>query len=115
MAQHPLAECLATANQVVTYSSSLFHLENEIKKKIRSLHTQYSSERQKIRTNKSGDGTDNLYKTKWPYFDRLKFLNDHITARATQSNLEVSNLKYIIAMIGKYNQTGFKKLAVKIN
>ena len=43
-----------------------------------------------MKTTKSGDGADDVYKTKWPHFDDLKFLDVHITVKSSRSNLDVS-------------------------
>ena len=50
-------------------------------KKIRGLRTQYVREKNKMKTRKCGDEP---YVTKWSYYERLKFLDEHITARSTQ-------------------------------
>ena len=47
---------------------------------------------------KSGQGTDDVYNVKWPYYKLLKFLDKYtiVTAKATTSNLKVSlNFKSI--------------------
>ena len=38
---------------------------------------------------KSGSRTDQLYKSKWRFYERLNFLDDHITPRQTFSNFNV--------------------------
>ena len=37
----------------------------------------------------SDRGTDQLYKSKWRFYERLNFLDDHITPRQTFSNFNV--------------------------
>ena len=58
----------------------LFLQGNAVSKKIRGLRTQYVREKNKMKTRKGGDDP---YITKWSYFERLKFLDDHITARSS--------------------------------
>ena len=61
----------------------------EIKEKIRSVRTIYNREKQKIKKRKSGDGADDIYKSSWVHYDSLKFLDDFVSARPSQSNHQV--------------------------
>lgn len=61
----------------------------EVEKKWRALRTQYTRERQK-KKKKSGDGADDVYISKWMYFERLNFLDDYVSARNSRSSFEVS-------------------------
>ena len=58
-------------------------------KKIQSIRTQYSREREKTKKRKSGDGTDDIYQSKWVHFERLIFLDVHLNPKTSQSNLQV--------------------------
>ncbi len=55
-------------------------------KKIRGLRTQYVREKNKMKIRKCGDDS---YVTKWSYYEKLKFLDEHITARSTQFKVHV--------------------------
>ena len=79
----------------------------EIEKKLRKLQTQYTWEKQKTKKTKSGDGADDVYKLKWPYFQQLSFLEQFITAKSillqlikdyivlfSQATVPSSELKY---------------------
>ena len=61
----------------------------EIEKKLRSIRAQYGRERQKTKKRKSGDGADDVYHSKWVHFERLKFLDEHLNPKNSQSNLQV--------------------------
>ena len=69
--------------------------DEDVTKKIKSVHTQYSRELQKFKERPTGTGTDDVYKSKWPHFEELQFLQDFITSRATTSNLQVSFIIFI--------------------
>ena len=71
------------------FSIIILLVVKEIKKKIQSIRTQYSRERQKTKKRKSGDGTDDIYQSKWVHFERLKFLDVHLNPKTSQSNLQV--------------------------
>ena len=51
----------------------------------------YFSKRGKVTASckKIGNGTDQLYKSKWRFYERLNFLDDHITPQHTFSNFNV--------------------------
>ena len=57
--------------------------DEDVTKKIKSVRTQYSRELQKFKKRPTGTGTDDVYKSKWPHFEELQFLQDFITSRAT--------------------------------
>ena len=61
----------------------------EIEKKWRNLRTQYAREKGKMKKRKTGDGLDDVYVTKWKHYKQLEFLEDFVTPRASQSNLQV--------------------------
>ena len=61
----------------------------DLKAKINSLRTYFSSELAKESTTsgKRGSGKDEVFKSKWPYFQSLEFLRDSVTPRKTTSSL----------------------------
>ena len=63
---------------------------DEVEKKIKNMRTQYTREREKKRKSKTGQGADDVYEPKWIYFKSLQFLDDFVTARQGQSNLQVT-------------------------
>ncbi|XP_053390822.1 uncharacterized protein LOC128553672 [Mercenaria mercenaria] len=62
----------------------------KINTKIKHLRSYYAKELSKVRkSTKSGSGTDDVFKSKWPYFASLDaFLNAQITPRQSTSNLD---------------------------
>lgn len=64
---------------------------------MKNLRTYYSKELGKVKdSQKSGAGTDDLYKSKWPFFNRLEFLRDQVIPRRTTSNLNNSvRIKFV--------------------
>ena len=62
--------------------------ENEVKTKINSLRTYYSKEVAKTKkSSKSGNGLNDAYESKWPYFNSLSFLRDTVVPRKLASNI----------------------------
>ena len=61
----------------------------DVKAKINSLRTYFSCELAKESTTsrRSGSGKDEVFKSKWPYFQSLEFLRDSIAPRKTTSSL----------------------------
>ena len=59
---------------------------DEVQKKLKCIHAQYTRERQKVKKRKSGDGADNVYSSKWVHFQHLTFLDDFITPKTSVSN-----------------------------
>ena len=59
----------------------------DVKAKINSLRMYFSRELTKKSTTsrKSGSGRDEVFKSKWPYFQSLEFLRDSIAPRKTMS------------------------------
>ncbi|KAL5510402.1 hypothetical protein EMCRGX_G005940 [Ephydatia muelleri] len=51
---------------------------------------QYTREKQKSSKVKTGTGTDEVYVSKWPHLEQLKFLDDFIIAKKSISNLLVT-------------------------
>eukprot|EP00794_Sanderia_malayensis_P000819 gene819-116_t len=66
---------------------------DEITAKLHSLRVYYCATRSKAESfkRKSGSGTDEIPKVKWPFYEKLFFLSDNVTPRNTVSNLESSN------------------------
>ena len=62
---------------------------DEVEKKIKNMRSQYNRERGKKRKSKTGQGLEDVYEPKWIYFKSLQFLDDFVTARQSQSNLQV--------------------------
>ncbi|XP_057291927.1 uncharacterized protein LOC130614516 [Hydractinia symbiolongicarpus] len=60
--------------------------EGDVKRKINTLRSYYSKELQKS-IPKSGAGRDEIYESKWPYFQCMAFLLDTIIPRKTTSSL----------------------------
>ena len=59
----------------------------DINSKFTSLKSYFSQERAKVTASQSGDGTDNVYESRWKFYTRLTFLNDSMTPRGVYSNL----------------------------
>lgn len=60
---------------------------------------QVSQELKKIRKKWSGAGTDEVYKSTWPYFNALKFLFPVLSANSTQSNMNVTQTQSTVSSI----------------
>jgi hypothetical protein len=54
------------------------------------LRTTFVREHKKTSSQKSGDGADTVYVSKWKHYNKLLFLRDTITADESQSNLNTS-------------------------
>jgi hypothetical protein len=63
-------------------------------KKIKYLRSQYGEELKKTKQAKSGMSTDDMYISKWKFFQPLQFLQQHVTLRrsATTTNLDVVSI-----------------------
>ena len=61
--------------------SVLYFVEKEVKTKINTLRSYFTNELKKVYSNKSGDGRENVYESKWPHFQSLMFLKDTVSAR----------------------------------
>jgi len=69
----------------------------EITRKIHNLRNQFNSEFKKTTKKKSGQGSDELYTSKWLYFKSLLFLQKGLICRSTTGNIAtVSNKKQIL-------------------
>eukprot|EP00731_Ephydatia_muelleri_P036605 Em0288g4a len=71
-------------------TAALKATECEVKAKIKSIRAQYTREKQKSSKVKTGTGTDEVYVSKWPHLEQLKFLDDFIIAKKSISNLSVN-------------------------
>lgn len=59
----------------------------EITRKIHNLRNQFNTELKKINSKKSGQGSDDNYETKWPYFKNLLFIKTSLQTRQTTGNM----------------------------
>lgn len=68
--------------------------ECEIQRKLHGLRNQHAGETRKEKTSRTSQGADEVYKSKWIYFESLKFLSiESNVGRKTVSNLTiVSNI-----------------------
>jgi hypothetical protein len=74
-----------------------FITAKDLNKKLMNLRTTYVRERTKIKdSQKSGAGTQEIYKPTWLHFDQLIFLDDYIASRKTKSNLQVCSFHFHI-------------------
>lgn len=65
----------------------------EIQRKIHNLRNQFNSEFKKITKTKSGQGTNELYVSKWPYYKSLLFLQGGFVCKSTIGNLPTVSKK----------------------
>ena len=70
----------------------------EVQRKIHNLRNQFCQELKKSCEAKSGQATAQTSKSKWPYFDSLKFIQGAVAARKSSGNLVCTDL---------YNQIHF--------
>ena len=62
-------------------------IECEVKTKIKSIRAQYIREKKKSTKLKTGTGANEVYVSKWPHLEQLKFLDDFIIAKKSISYL----------------------------
>ena len=75
-------------NKVTNIFFNILLLESEVKSKVTNLRAYYFKELAKEKSSKkSGAGSCEVFKSKWPHFNSLKFLRDAITPRETLDNL----------------------------
>lgn len=85
---HPFYLDRAKKSQILKeFAAKLNCTEIEIKRKMRNLQSYYS---QIKRESLNIKGTSNMKKTKWTYFDMLKFLDDHSVSRSLSTPNEVN-------------------------
>lgn len=60
---------------------------DEISRKIHNLRNQFNNELKKVSKKKSGQGTDDLYTSKWPYYKYLLFLQSGLICRSSIGNI----------------------------
>ena len=74
-------------------SAGIFATTTEIQNKVHSLRAYYSSQRSKFEYSKKKvcqkSGTDEIIKIRWPYYEKLSFLNDYLQPCQTFSNLGI--------------------------
>ena len=64
----------------------------QVQSKFHTLRTYFCKERGKVTFSKqSGAGTDQIYVSKWKFYERLCFLSDYISPRNTVSSLKSSS------------------------
>ena len=63
----------------------------DVKTKINNLRAQLGREINKVKKTKSGQSTDELYKSSWLYFQRLQFLVPQMQPAPRRDTLELSN------------------------
>ena len=69
----------------------------DVKGKINTLRSYYSKELKKqSQSQKSGAGRDDIYQSKWPYFQSLRFLQDTVKSRPTLSTIVSSFNKFFL-------------------
>ncbi|KAJ6215378.1 hypothetical protein RDWZM_009878 [Blomia tropicalis] len=86
--KHLRNECFSKILNEFSLSGNSQWTEKTIKAKIRSLRTQFANEVKKEKKSlKSGSSADDIYKSKWKYFDSLSFLQDVVISDPTISNL----------------------------
>ena len=75
-------------------SPGIFATTTEIQNKLHSLRVYYSSQRNKLEYSKkkSGSGTDEVIKIRWPYYEKLSFLNDYLQPRQIFSKFGMEDL-----------------------
>ena len=62
----------------------------EVEKKWKSLRTQYTREKAKVKKRKSGDSVDDVYRSKWLHLSQMNFIDAYVTPKTSLSNLKVS-------------------------
>ncbi|KAL5510413.1 hypothetical protein EMCRGX_G005952 [Ephydatia muelleri] len=66
-------------------ATALTATEEEVMKKLKTIRTQYTREKQKVKKRKTGQGADEVHKCKWSFFEKLQFLDDFATPRKYQT------------------------------
>ena len=83
-------------------------LEYDCLKKIQNLRTYYIREFNKENSQKSGQATEENYKSKWPFFNSLSFLKPSFKKRPSVSSLtqeepiEDSVIVSILSLLNEY-------------
>lgn len=81
--KHARADALAKI--VISLAIPGLTLDN-LKQKINNIRTQLSHELKKMKSNRSGDGTDEKYEPVW-WFDLAQFLLPHVKTRKAHDSL----------------------------
>ena len=55
----------------------------------KSLRTQFTREKSKGKKRKSGDGADDVYRSKWQHLSQINFIEAFVTPKSSRSNLKV--------------------------
>ena len=61
---------------------------SDVKAKIKNIRTVYTREKTKTKKKKTGQGLDEVYVSKYPHFDQLRFLDDFVTAKSSITNIK---------------------------
>ena len=88
----------------------------QIMDKIHSLRNYYSAERRKeeAASKKSGSGRDDLYKSKWLFFQPLSFLRNNLILRVTETKLKRPQMETMRnPREGKISRPVFGKMSVQ--
>jgi len=86
---------LAREESVRQLAVSFNTSEGEIERKLHGLRNHHAGKTKKEKITKTGQGTNEMYQSKWMYFESLKFLS-------TESNVSrktVSNLVSTVALL----------------
>jgi hypothetical protein len=71
-----------------TISAELDITPNKVKKKLETLRGQYYHETKKQEeSRRSGNGSEQVYKSKWFAYEALHFIRPYTTAKTTKTNL----------------------------
>ena len=86
-----------------------FFPEKEVKSKINNLRTYFAREMQKIKkSDRSGAGSKDKYRSSWVHFDQMLFIKDTITSRKTISSLDRVNVMTLFSFFKDEAQTFLK-------
>ena len=88
----------------------------QITDKIHSLRNYYSAERRKeeAASKKSGSGQDDLYTSKWLFFQPLSFLRNNVIPRVTETNLKRTQVETTQnPREGKISRPVFRKMSIQ--
>lgn len=61
--------------------------EEEVKKKLHNLRTQFGQEVNKERKKKSGQSAEDVYVSKWEFYNDMKYMTSSHVAKETEDNL----------------------------
>lgn len=76
-------------------------LGEKVTKKIKSLRSQYTREKQKERRNRDASGGHTSYVSKWMHYEKLNFLEEFVVPRLGSARLKVGTFVLYIIIMGK--------------